>query len=55
MRRQKNTGGNPTPRPVGPGHWLAGAMIGATIIILATRAILLGVGAAITDATRKGG
>jgi hypothetical protein len=52
MRRQKDTGGKPTPYPVG--NWLAGAMIGAAIMTMATHAMLLGAGAAIKDATLKG-
>jgi hypothetical protein len=52
MQRHKETGGRPTPRPAG--NWLAGAMIGAAIITMATQAMVLGVGAAIRDATLKG-
>jgi len=49
MQRQKDTGGRPTPR-LG-GDWLAGAIIGAAIITLATQAMLLGTAAAIGRAT----
>jgi hypothetical protein len=53
MQRLKNTGTNPTPRPIG--NWLVGAMIGAAIMTMATQAMLLGAGAAIKDATLKRG
>jgi hypothetical protein len=49
MLRQKDTGGRPTPFIIG--DWLAGAIIGAAIITLATQAMLLGAGAAIGTAT----
>jgi hypothetical protein len=52
MQRHKDTGGRPAPRPVG--NWLAGAMIGAAIVTMATQAMMLGAGAAIRDATLKG-
>jgi hypothetical protein len=51
MQRQKDTGGRPTPSPAG--NLLAGAMIGAAIMTIATQAMMLGVGAAIKDATLK--
>jgi hypothetical protein len=51
MQRQKDTGGRPPPRP--SGDWLAGAIIGAAIITLATQAMLLGAAAAIGTATLK--
>jgi hypothetical protein len=51
MQRQKDTGGQPTPPPVG--NWLAGAMIGAAIMTMATQAMMLGAGAAINNATLK--
>jgi hypothetical protein len=52
MQRLKNTANLPPPRP--SGSWLAGMMIGATIMTMATQAMVLGAGAAITDATLKG-
>jgi hypothetical protein len=52
MQRLKNTASNP-PRPAG--NWLAGVMIGAAIMTMATQAMVLGAGAAIKDATLKGG
>jgi hypothetical protein len=53
MQRLKNTG-NPPPRGPG-GSWLAGLMIGAAIMTLATQAMVLGAGAAaINNATSKG-
>jgi hypothetical protein len=52
MPRLKNTGNMPTPRPVG--HWLAGMVIGTTIMTMAAQAIMLGAGAAINDANIKG-
>jgi hypothetical protein len=52
MQRHKDTGGRPTPRPVG--NWLAGVMIGAAIVTMATQAMMLGAGVAIRDATLKG-
>ena len=51
MRRLKNTG-YPPPRP--GGSWLAGMVIGAAIMTMATQAIVLGAGAAIKDITLKG-
>ena len=54
MRRQKTTGGLPMPSPP-VGNWLAGAFIGATIVTVAVRAMILGAGAANRDATLKGG
>jgi hypothetical protein len=52
MQRKKDTGGKPVPSPAG--NWLAGAMIGAAIMTMATQAMMLGAGAAIKDATLKG-
>ena len=52
MQRHKTTS-NPPPRP--GGSWLAGMMIGTAIMTMATQAIVLGAGAAMTDATLKGG
>jgi len=49
MRRLKVSGSAPTPQSVG--SWLAGALIGGTIITIATSALLLGAGAAIQDVT----
>ncbi len=53
MARLKNTdtGRNPPPH----GSWLAGMVIGATIISMATGAMLLGAGMAVTGAAQKGG
>ncbi|HEY1411369.1 MAG TPA: hypothetical protein VGF36_04470 [Rhodopila sp.] len=52
MHRLRNTGNGPGPRT--GGNWLAGMVIGSAIITMATQAVLLGVGAAIKDATLKG-
>jgi hypothetical protein len=53
MQRHKATN---NPQPLRPGgSWLAGMMIGAAILTIATQAMVLGAGAAITDATLKGG
>jgi hypothetical protein len=49
MQRPKNTVNPPTPRP--PGSLMVGMMIGTAIMTMATQAIVLGVGAAIQDAT----
>jgi hypothetical protein len=49
MQRQKASGSLPEPRP--SGSWLAGALIGSAIVGLAASAMVLGVGAAIQDAT----
>ena len=44
------------PPPSGPsGSWLAGAIIGTAIMTMATQAMILGAGAAINNATLKGG
>lgn len=51
MQRFKNTGIPPSPRP--GGSWLAGMLIGTTIMTIATQAIVLGAGAAIQEATLK--
>jgi hypothetical protein len=51
MQRLKNTGNRPGPLP--GGSWLAGIMIGAAIITMATQAMVLGAGAAIQDASIK--
>jgi hypothetical protein len=51
MQRLKNTGNVPSPRPTP--HWLAGMMIGSVVMTMATHAILLGAGAAISDSTLK--
>ena len=53
MPRQKNTGNVPMPHPTG--SWIAGAIIGGTILTIATGAVMLGVGVAIQDATLKRG
>jgi hypothetical protein len=52
MQRLKNTGKPPPPPP--GGSWLAGMMIGAAIMTIATQAMVLGAGAAIQNATFKG-
>ena len=49
MSRLKTSGSVPAPKPIG--SWLAGAVIGSTIITMATSALLLGAGAAIGDVT----
>ena len=54
--RLKNTGNYPPPRPPVPrsgGHWLAGMMIGTTIMTMATHAMVLGTGAALKDCMSK--
>jgi hypothetical protein len=53
MLRQKANDNLPPPRP--GGSWLAGALIGGAILSMATSAVMLGVGAAIQDATWQGG
>lgn len=53
MSRHKNTASVPPPRP--GGNWLAGLMIGTAIMTMATHAMVLGAGAAIRDASSKGG
>jgi hypothetical protein len=52
MDRLKNTSYPPPPRP--SGSWLAGMVIGTTIMTMATQAVMLGAGAAINAATFKG-
>ena len=54
MERRKNTGNPPQPSRPG-GAWLAGMVIGATIMTMAAQAMMVGAGAAIGGATRKGG
>jgi hypothetical protein len=55
MQRHRNTGTPPPPPPRPSGSWLAGMMIGATIMTLATQAMVFGAGAAaISNATSKG-
>ena len=54
MERRKNTG-KPLPPSRPDGAWLAGMAIGATIMTMAAQAVMLGAGAAIGGATRKGG
>ena len=49
MSKLKVSESVPTPQPIG--SWLAGALIGGTIITMATSALLLGAGAAIQGAT----
>jgi hypothetical protein len=51
MQRLKNTGNVPSSRPVP--HWLAGMMIGSIVVTMATHAMLLGAGAAISGSTLK--
>jgi hypothetical protein len=51
MQRLKNTGNVPLPRPTG--HWLAGMMIGSIVMTMATHAMILGAGAAISGSTLK--
>jgi hypothetical protein len=51
MQRHKDTAGRPAPHPAG--NWLAGAMIGAAIMTMATQAMMLGAGFAIKDASVK--
>jgi hypothetical protein len=51
MQRLKSTGTSTPPRPVG--SWLAGVMIGSAIMTMATQVMILGAGAAITDAMLK--
>ena len=51
MRRLKATDNSLLPRP--GGSWLAGMVIGTTIMAMAAQAIMLGAGAAIRDATLK--
>jgi hypothetical protein len=52
MRRKTNPGGGPMPLPTPP--WLAGAAIGLTIFGMASSAIALGVGLALSQ-TAVGG
>jgi hypothetical protein len=52
MQRQKNSAPRPTPGVAG--SWMAGALIGAAIMTMATHAMVLGAGFAIKDATLKG-
>ena len=54
MQRRKNTS-KPPPPPRPGGVWLAGMVIGATIMTMAAQAMILGAGAAIGGATRKRG
>ena len=51
MQRHKTTANPPPARP--GGSWLAGVMIGTAIMTMATQAVVLGVSAAITDATLR--
>jgi hypothetical protein len=51
MQRLKSTGTSTPPRPVD--CWLAGVMIGSAIMTMATQVMILGAGAAITDAMLK--
>jgi hypothetical protein len=51
MLRLKNTQ-QPTPPHIS-GSWLAGMVIGSAILTMATQAMLLGAGAAVTDAAIK--
>jgi hypothetical protein len=51
MQRLKNTENVPSSRPVP--HWLAGMMIGSIVVTMATHAMLLGAGAAISGSTLK--
>ncbi len=51
MQRLKNTGNIPMPRPTG--NLFAGMMIGSIIMTIATHAIVLGAGAAMTGSTLK--
>lgn len=52
MHRHKNSAGGPTPLPAPP--WLAGMAIGLTILGMASSAMALGAGLALTQATRSG-
>ena len=52
MRRLKATDNSLPPRP--NGSWLAGMVIGTTIMAIAAQAMMLGAGVAIRDATLKG-
>jgi hypothetical protein len=52
MQRLKSTAIPPSPRP--SGSWFVGMVIGTAIMAIATQAIVLGTGAAITNATLKG-
>ena len=49
MSRRKTTQGPPPDRPTG--NWLAGMIIGSAIMTMAAQAMLLGVGAAISEAS----
>jgi hypothetical protein len=53
MTRAKHPENGPRPQPVG-GSWLAGWIIGSTVIGLATSAMILGAGIAVKDASLKG-
>ena len=53
MQRSKNTDSNRSPKP-GGGFWLAGLMIGGTIMSMATGAAMMGASMAIRDAGLKG-
>jgi heme A synthase len=53
MTRAKNPENGPRPQPAG-GSWLAGWIIGTTVIGLATGAMILGAGIAVKDASLKG-
>ncbi len=53
MRRAKAMEGGRQPNP--GGAWLAGAMIGAAIMAMATGAMVLGASLAAKDAGVKGG
>ena len=50
MRRGRNSGGTPGPVPAPP--WLVGAMIGMTIMTMATGAIAAGAGMALSGAAK---
>jgi hypothetical protein len=52
MQRLKSISTPPPPRP--GSSWLAGMVIGAAIVTMATQAMVLGAGAAIKAATLKG-
>ncbi|WP_428488812.1 hypothetical protein [Rhodopila sp.] len=52
MQRHRTTSDPPPRRP--DGSWLVGMMIGTAIMTMATQAMVLGAGAAISDAALKG-
>jgi hypothetical protein len=52
MHRKLPSGGGPTPQPTPP--WLAGAAIGLTILGMASSAIALGAGLALSQSTISG-